>query len=260
MGRSASTDSPPVTFVVYTRRPPSGLLSAALIRRGHSVLERGFSAVMHELMHDLRPDLLIVCVDPADPDDLSALHHVRLAAPEASLLMVTPSLAEEPVLAAFNLGVDACLPADCSAEIIAAQADSLIRQRQQFATPAQASVVQVRDVVIDFDRRRVTRAGQPIELTRTEFDILGVLARNPGRVVSASEILGNIGQFVASEAQARVIVKVHISHLRQKLDVPGAPPYVETIRGVGYLLERRETTNGPTAEEVDDGAFQADTA
>ncbi|HEX6032055.1 MAG TPA: response regulator transcription factor, partial [Tepidiformaceae bacterium] len=207
-----------MTFVVYTRRPPNAMLSAGLIRRGHSVLERGFSAVMHELLHDLRPDLLVACVDPSDADDLSALHHLRVAAPDASILVLTPTSSDEALLAALNLGVDCCLPAESSADVVAAQAEALLRHRQQQALPAQAAVLTVRDLVIDFDRRRVTRGGQPIDLTRTEFDILGVLVRNPGRVVSASEILASVGQFVASEAQARVIVKVHISHLRQKLD------------------------------------------
>ncbi|MGH2626497.1 MAG: winged helix-turn-helix domain-containing protein, partial [Anaerolineales bacterium] len=126
--------------------------------------------------------------------------------------------------------------------------------------PAEAPVVHLRDLTIDFDRRRVSRGGKVVDLTRTEFDILGVLARNPGKVVSAAEILNAIGQFVSSESQARVIVKVHISHLRQKLEADNAERYVETIRGVGYLLERRESGPPGQGAERDEHYYEVGTA
>jgi DNA-binding response OmpR family regulator len=248
----SSQTNPPLTFVVYTRRAPSASLSAALIRHGHSVMERGFSAVMHELLHDLRPDLLVVCVDPADPEDLSALERLMLAARNSLTLVLGPTMSESTVLPALELGVDCCMSADISTEVIAAQAQALLRRFREDVGTVEEPVLRLRDLTIDFDRRRVSRGSDVLDLTRTEFDILGMLARNPGRVVSASEILAAIGQYARSEAQARVIVKVHISHLRQKLEAGVSHAYVETIRGVGYLLERREggEDNDPRWEDV----------
>src|SRR5262245_54370417 len=127
---STHSSSPPVTFVVYTRRPPAATLSTALIRRGHSVLERGFSAVMHELLHDLRPDLIVAALDPSDAEDLGALRQLTLAARDSAILVLSPSLTNSAALPALDLGVDCVLGAESSADIIAAQADALIRHRR----------------------------------------------------------------------------------------------------------------------------------
>lgn len=92
--------------------------------------------------------------------------------------------------------------------------------------------------------------GQPVDLTRSEFDILTLLARNAGRVMTPMEILSGIGQSPASEAQARGMVKVHLSHVRQKLGAAQAGEYVATVRGIGYAFERparREEIHSPVA-------------
>ncbi len=208
-------------------------------------MERGFSAVMHELLFDLRPELIVVSLDPSDAEDLAALEQLTGAARSSPILVLSPTLEDSAVLAALELGADVCLSAESSADVVAAQGNALVRRWKERTATAEPSVVRLRDLTIDFDRRRVSRGSEVLELTRTEFDILGMLARNPGRVVSASEILASVGQYARSEAQARVIVKVHLSHLRQKIEAGGAGPYIETIRGVGYLLERREPGDLP---------------
>jgi two-component system OmpR family response regulator len=214
-------------------------------------MERGFSAVMHELLYDLRPELIAVFLDPSDAEDRAALEQLAGAARASPILVLSPTTEDSAVLAALELGADVCLSAESSAEVVAAQGTALVRRWRERAAPSEPAVVRLRDLTIDFDRRRVSRGANVLELTRTEFDILGMLARNPGRVVSASEILASVGQYARSEAQARVIVKVHLSHLRQKIEAGGSGPYIETIRGVGYLLERREPNDVSQADTDD---------
>jgi two-component system response regulator MprA len=243
-----SLEPPPLVFVVYAHEAPDASLSAELIRRGYSVLERGVSAALHQLLNELHPALVILCLDPERSDDADALRYVRSRVEKSSLLVLLPVNQDQSMQRALELGADFCLSAGLPGPLIAAQADALVRHRQRQEGKPISSTVSFRDLVIDFDRRSVRRGGKAIPLTRTEFDVLGVLARNMGRVVSAGEIAAELGQIVTTEAQARVLVKVHISHLRQKLDTPGRPPYLQTIRGVGYLLERREPVSDSDEE------------
>jgi DNA-binding response OmpR family regulator len=91
----------------------------------------------------------------------------------------------------------------------------------------------VGDVTVDLERRRVTVVGRAVELTPTEFDLLVVLARNPGRVFSRLELLDRV-QGYAFEGYERT-VDAHVKNLRQKLEPdPKQPRYLLTVFGVGY--------------------------
>jgi DNA-binding response OmpR family regulator len=168
------------------------------------------------------------------------------------VFVIVPATSEPALVTALDLGADGGTGSEASPELIAAQGDALVRRFRGAELAAGPRLVRLRDLTIDFDRRRVMRGAEALELTRSEFDILGMLARNPGRVVSASEILEATGQQAHSEAQARLIVKVHISHLRQKLEAATSQRYLQTIRGVGYLLERRESRRDRALEDVTD--------
>jgi two-component system alkaline phosphatase synthesis response regulator PhoP len=88
-------------------------------------------------------------------------------------------------------------------------------------------------VHIDLERRRVTVGGRPVDLTPTEFDLLAVLARHPGRVFSRLELLDRV-QGYAFEGYQRT-VDAHVKNLRQKIETdPKQPRYVLTVYGVGY--------------------------
>ena len=91
-------------------------------------------------------------------------------------------------------------------------------------------------MTIDLERRQVTVAGRAVELTPTEFDLLAVLARHPGRVFTRLELLDRV-QGYAFEGYERT-VDAHIKNLRQKIEPdPKQPRYVLTVFGVGYKLE-----------------------
>jgi DNA-binding response OmpR family regulator len=95
-------------------------------------------------------------------------------------------------------------------------------------------------MTIDFDRAEVKLGEAEIKLTPTEFRLLASLARAAGRVVSARQLLADAQSVVLPESEAREIVKVHVRRLRAKLEPhQGDNPYVVSVRGFGYLLERR---------------------
>ncbi|MDX1437887.1 MAG: response regulator transcription factor, partial [Anaerolineales bacterium] len=94
-------------------------------------------------------------------------------------------------------------------------------------------VLRVADITLDRGSHRVTRSDEPIDLTPTEFDLLGILMNTPGRVYSRTDLLEHT-QGVSYEGYDRTI-DVHIKNLRKKIEPdPGDPRYIETVYGIGY--------------------------
>jgi DNA-binding response OmpR family regulator len=98
-------------------------------------------------------------------------------------------------------------------------------------------VLKVGQLVIDLQKHEATLKGKPLKLTPTEFGTLTQLARVAGRVVACSTVVKEVQGYDCHEQEARTIVKTHIRHLRQKLEVdPSNPEYILNVRGVGYML------------------------
>ena len=120
------------------------------------------------------------------------------------------------------------------ARIIAARVRSVLRRSAPAAPPA---TLTFGEITLDVGRREVERSGEPVELTRLEFDLLTFLATNPGRVVSRDELLESVWQS-SSEWQDPATVTVHVRRLRQKLEAdPSDPRHLLTVYGVGYRFE-----------------------
>jgi DNA-binding NarL/FixJ family response regulator len=117
-GAPSSRQNAPVTFVVYTRRPPAPELAAALIGRGHSVMERGFSAAMHELLHVLRPDVIVACLNPADAGDLEAFQSLKTAARESLIVLASTSADEVAAIHVLDQGADAYMGSQTPPEVV----------------------------------------------------------------------------------------------------------------------------------------------
>ena len=116
---------------------------------------------------------------------------------------------------------------------------------QRLGASPEPGRLRVRELEIDLARCEVLMRGRRVEMTPTEFRLLRHLALNAGKVVSAAELLRKAQDYLMewSEQDAQEIVKVHIRHLRYKLELaPQAPTYIVNVRGFGYMLERRETT------------------
>jgi two-component system OmpR family response regulator len=111
-----------------------------------------------------------------------------------------------------------------------------VLQRRSTATEP-ATRLRVADLEMDLVGRKVTRAGQPVELTAREFRLLEYLMRHAGQVVTRTMLLESVWD-LHFDPQTNVI-DVHISRLRQALDRSGAPPLIHTVRGSGYVLEER---------------------
>src|SRR5512134_612305 len=112
-----------------------------------------------------------------------------------------------------------------------------VLQRRSMATTAPLTLLRVADLEMDLVARKVTRGGQPIDLTAREFRLLEYLMRHAGQVVTRTMLLESVWD-LHFDPQTNVI-DVHISRLRQALERESAPPLIHTVRGSGYVLEER---------------------
>ena len=119
-----------------------------------------------------------------------------------------------------------------SPEEVVARLRALLRRAGATAIRSSGELV-VGDLVMDEDGREVTRAGTPVTLTATEFELLRFLMRNPRQVLSKAQILDRVWSYDFG-GQANV-VELYISYLRKKIDA-GREPMIHTVRGVGYVL------------------------
>jgi DNA-binding response OmpR family regulator len=137
----------------------------------------------------------------------------------------------------LEIGADDYLVKPFSVRELVSRVKALLRRAYgELADTQTGRTLRRGDLVIDLERRRVTRDGERISLTTTEFDLLRHLASRPGRVYTRTQLLELVRDYEALEADERTI-NVHISHIRDKIEPdPAQPRYIKTVRGVGYAF------------------------
>jgi DNA-binding response OmpR family regulator len=156
---------------------------------------------------------------------------MRAAGDELPILVLTARDAVSDRVAGLDAGADDYLPKPFDLDELLARLRALVRR----STYAEETVVQVDDLVVDPGARRVSRAGQPIELSAREFDVLHLLVSRAGRVVSRFTILDEIWD---GETDLRSnVIDVHLASIRAKIDRPFGTSTITTVRGAGYRVD-----------------------
>lgn len=122
-------------------------------------------------------------------------------------------------------------------------AELLARVRTRLRTAVQqleTDVLRVADLDIDRVNRQARRAGRPLDLTPCEFDVLVLLAKWNGQPVSRDLLAREVWKINRRVTPLDKVINVHISHLREKIELPGAPRLIHTVRGVGFRLAESE--------------------
>jgi two-component system response regulator MtrA len=124
--------------------------------------------------------------------------------------------------------------------LLASVADGIARQSAEPPRLGQQggqSVLEIKDLHLNQANRQVSRNGEIINLTPTEFDILATLMANPNTAIDSITLIKQVRGYEATEADARAIARVHIHRLRHKLEIdPANPQYVITVAGGRYLI------------------------
>ncbi len=187
------------------------------------------------------PDLLVLDVRLPGIDGFEVLRRLRASGSKAPVLFLTARDDEVDKVIGLELGADDYLTKPFSLRELMSRIKALLRRAYgDLADATGGRVIRFRDLVIDLERRRVSRGERRISLTATEFEILRHLASRPGRVYSRRELLELVRDYESSLDQDEKTINVHVSHLREKLeDDPFAPAFILTVRGAGYAFAER---------------------
>jgi two-component system alkaline phosphatase synthesis response regulator PhoP len=204
-----------------------------LERAGFRVLSAGEGDRALSIARDERPNLIVLDLMLPGMDGLDVTRALRrdplLAA--IPIIMLTARVEESDKLVGLELGADDYLTKPFSPRELVARVRAVLRRTEGNQTPA--TVLRFGDLVVDLDRRNVTLRGQPVELTPTEFELLQILAREPGRPFTRAQLLERAYD-VAYAGYDRT-VDAHIKNLRRKIEPdPRGTRYIITLYGVGY--------------------------
>jgi len=169
-------------------------------------------------------------------DGLAVCTRIREKSPGTPILMLTAKSEEIDRVLGLEIGADDYVTKPFSVRELMARVKALLRRThgEPDAPPGKtAGTIEIGELALDFDKRKVTRAGATVDLTVKEFELLALFARNPGRTYSRTQLLNLVWgyQFEGYEHT----VNSHINRLRAKIERdPGHPRYLRTVWGVGY--------------------------
>ena len=232
MAQTATAASNAARVLVVDDEPSiTDAVATALRYEGFETMEVGAGRAAEQAIDEFRPDLIVLDVMLPDLDGFAIARRLRDGNQRVPVIFLTAKDATEDKVAGLALADDYVTKPFSLAEIVARVQTVLRRTRGDQEGPMRFA-----DLSLDEETREVTRGGTPVELTRTEFELLRFLTPNPRRVLTKRQILDNVWHYdFGGDAN---VVETYISYLRKKLD-PLGPPLIQTVRLVGYAL--RET-------------------
>ncbi len=188
-----------------------------------------------------RPDLVVLDLNLPGMDGLDVCRALRRET-DVPVIMLTARAEEADRLIGLALGADDYITKPFSPRELVARVRAVLRRTKgesQLLGARQPGLIRAADLEIDLKGHNVKRDGQPVRLSRTEFNLLATLARNPGQAFTRAQLLDRL-HGVAYEGYDRSI-DAHIKNLRRKLETdPSEPRYVLTVYGIGYKFADEE--------------------
>jgi two-component system response regulator TrcR len=231
--RISRADGSPIRVLLVDDEPAlTNLVKMALHYEGWTVevAHNGREAVTK--FDQVGPDVLVLDIMLPDIDGLEILQRIREADAYTPTLFLTARDSVTDRVTGLTAGADDYMTKPFSLEELVARLRGLLRRSNYLPAPAEEGL-KVGDLTLDAASHEVARAGKPISVTSTEFELLRFLMRNPGRALTRTEILDRVWNY--DFAGRTSIVDLYISYLRKKIDA-GREPMIHTVRGVGYML------------------------
>ena len=205
----------------------------ALRYEGWTIATAGDGAAAISAARTARPDAVVLDVMLPDMSGLDVLRRLREQNPTLPVLLLTAKDAVEDRIAGLTAGGDDYVTKPFSIEEVVLRLRALLRRTGVTTEDSGAQIV-VGDLVLDEDSHEVTRGGDLITLTATEFELLRFMMRNARRVLSKAQILDRVWSYDFGGRSN--IVELYVSYLRKKID-SGREPMIHTLRGAGYVLK-----------------------
>lgn len=213
------------------------LVRSYLEQAGFAVVEAGDGQTALIQARREKPDLVVLDLGLPGIDGLEVARILRRGAAgerDTPIIMLTARIEDTDKIVGLELGADDYMTKPFNPRELVARVRAVLRRTTGAAAPA-AELLRAGALALDIDGHQATLDGRPLELTPTEFELLAVLLRNPGRAFTRLELLDRV-QGDAYEGYERTI-DAHIKNLRAKLgDEPRHPRYIQTVFGVGYKL------------------------
>jgi two-component system, OmpR family, alkaline phosphatase synthesis response regulator PhoP len=208
-----------------------------LERAGFAVRSAGDGKTALLLARTEKPDLLVLDLGLPGLDGLDVTRELRKSS-NAPIIMLTARSDETDKLVGLELGADDYLTKPFSPKELVARVRAVFRRMEVYSEPG-VETIHAADLTLDVARMQVSAAGREIEpLTPSEFELLALLARYPGRIFTRLQLLDSI-HGVAFESYERAI-DAHVKNIRRKIEKdPRQPAYILTVYGVGYKFNDR---------------------
>ena len=215
------------------------LLTYPLRKEGYEVVEALDGQEALDRFAEQRFDLVVLDIMLPKLDGIEVCRRLRTRS-QVPIIMLTAKGDEIDKVAGLEMGADDYITKPFSVREFRSRVKAALRRGSMGGrSPADDEPITAGELEIDFERRSVELAREPVQLTYVEFEILATLAASPGRVFSRETLLEHVwGDSTSRDPRT---VDVHIRHLREKLESdPKSPEYLFTVRGVGYRFRDDE--------------------
>src|SRR3954447_13186354 len=238
----------PLVLVADDEPRITKLVSIALAEEGFRVVTANGGEDALQKAEEVRPDIVLLDIVMPDLDGIEVMRQLRERRPVAVILLTAKGSTADKAKG-LDLGADDYIAKPFHPDELAARVRAVLR-RSSGAQPG-AGILAFDDVEIDLERRMVTRNGELVQLSRTEWLLLQHLAANAGKVVLHTELLTKVwGPEYRDDLQ---YLRVWVSRVRRKLGAePGEPGRIKTFQGIGYLLDIEPGEKATTEELSDD--------
>jgi len=214
---------------------------SAVAQDGYQVVEADTGAEGLRQVDALHPSLVLLEVTLPDASGFDVCRELRKKDTAVPVIMMSTRSDEIDAVVALEIGADDYVVKPLRLRELAARIAAHLRRMRIESAEATRNRMEFRDLLIDVNERRIYKAGQEVELTHTEFDLLTFLASNAGKVLSREKILNSIWGY-EYPIETRVI-DVHIRNLRRKIEgQPSRPYYILAVPGIGYRFTNARPT------------------
>jgi DNA-binding response OmpR family regulator len=218
-------------LVVEDEKKVAGFIKKGLEEEGYAI-DVAFDGSEGLLMAlDGVHDLIILDINLPKLDGLRVLQEIRKNQGKTPVLLLTVRAAIEDKVLGLDTGADDYLTKPFSFEELLARIRALLRRRVEAAPP----LIQLADLTLDPARRVVSRGTEKLDLSTKEFALLDYFMRNPGRVLTRTMIAEHVWDYAFDPLSN--IIDVYVNYLRKKIDAGREPKLLQTVRGVGYVMQ-----------------------